>query len=172
MTGGSETSSVLKRYAMDPARHLEAVFRDIERTRMAGLPILNTALAVEAIEFTPWQGHWLGALITPWFLNLVLVPGAQGDWPHAAEGERIVRRLPAGDCNFYGCFEPAIGEFHASSLWSPMSRFADQATARAEALYRLDAWLAEPPPPTEPAAGATDGERRAFLRRMIPAGDR
>jgi len=103
-------SSVLKRYATDPARHLEAVFRDIERTRMAGLPILNTALTVEAIGFTPWQGHWLGALITPWFLNLVLVPGAQGEWPHAAEGERIVRRLPAGDRGFYGCFEPVIGE--------------------------------------------------------------
>jgi hypothetical protein len=48
-----------------------------------------------------------------------------------------------------------------------MSRFADQATARAEALYRLDAWLAEPPP-AEPVASATDGERRAFLRRMLP----
>jgi [NiFe] hydrogenase assembly HybE family chaperone len=96
MTGGSETVSALKRYAADPSQHLEAVFRDIERTRMSGLPILNTALAVEAIGFTPWQGHWLGALITPWFLNLVLVPGAQGEWPHAAEGERIVRQLPAG----------------------------------------------------------------------------
>ncbi len=164
-------SSVLKRYATDPARHLEAVFRDIERTRMAGLPILNTALTVEAIGFTPWQGHWLGALITPWFLNLVLVPGAQGEWPHAAEGERIVRRLPAGDRGFYGCFEPVIGEFHASSVCSPMSRFADQAAARAEAQRSLDAWLTVPEP-AEPAASAADGERRAFLRRMIPAGDR
>ncbi len=160
--------SPLKRYATDPARQLEAVFLDIERTRMAGLPILNTRLAVEAVGFTPWQGHWLGALITPWFLNLVLVPGAQGEWPHAAEGERILRRLPAGDCNFYGCFEPVIGEFHASSVCSPMSRFADQAAARAEAQRALDAWLAVP----EPAADATDGERRAFLRRMIPAGER
>jgi [NiFe] hydrogenase assembly HybE family chaperone len=164
-------SSVLKRYATDPARHLEAVFRDIERTRMAGLPILNTSLAVEAIGFTPWQGHWLGALITPWFLNLVLVPGAQGEWPGAAEGERIVRQLPAGDCGFYGCFEPVIGEFHASSVCSPMSRFADQAAARAEAQRALDAWLTVPEP-AELAAGAADGERRAFLRRMIPAGNR
>jgi [NiFe] hydrogenase assembly HybE family chaperone len=164
-------SSILKRYAADPSRHLETVFRDIERTRMAGLPILNTALAVEANGFTPWQGHWLGALITPWFLNLVLVPGAQGEWPHAAEGERIVRQLPAGDRGFYGCFEPVIGEFHASSVCSPMSRFADQAAARAEAQRSLDAWLAVPEP-AEPAAGAADGERRAFLRRMIPAGER
>jgi [NiFe] hydrogenase assembly HybE family chaperone len=164
-------SSVLKRYATDPARHLEAVFRDIERTRMAGLPILNTALAVEAIGFVPWQGHWLGALITPWFLNLVLVPGAQGEWPHAAEGERIVRQLPAGGCNFYGCFEPVIGEFHASSVCSPMSRFTDQAAARAEAQRALAAWLTAPEP-AEPAVDAADGERRAFLRRMIPAGER
>lgn len=156
--------SLLKRYAADPAHQLEAMFRDIERTRMAGLPILNTALTVEAIGFVPWQGHWLGALITPWFLNLVLVPGAQGEWPHAAEGERIVRRLPAGDCGFYGCYEPAIGEFHASSVCSPMSRFADQAAARAEAQRALESWLAVP----ESAADSTDGERRAFLRRMVP----
>lgn len=164
--------SPLKRYATDPAPQLEAVFRDIERTRMAGLPILNTSLAVEAIGFTPWQGHWLGALITPWFLNLVLVPGTQGEWPHAAEGERIVRQLPAGDCNFYGCFEPVIGEFHASSICSPMSRFADQAAARAEAQRALAAWLTVPPPAEPAATDATDGERRAFLRRMIPAGER
>lgn len=163
--------SPLKRYAIDPAQHLEAVFRDIERTRMAGLPILNTNLAVEAIGFVPWQGHWLGALITPWFLNLVLVPGAQGEWPHAAEGERIVRRLPAGDCSFYGCYEPAIGEFHASSVCSPMSRFADQTAARAEARRVLGIWLTAPEA-AESATDAADGERRAFLRRMIPAGDR
>jgi [NiFe] hydrogenase assembly HybE family chaperone len=160
-------SSVLKRYATDPSRHLEAVFRDIERTRMNGLPILNTRLAVEAIGFTPWQGHWLGALITPWFLNLVLVPGAQGEWPNAAEGERIVRKLPAGDCGFYGCFEPVIGEFHASSVCSPMSRFGDQAAARAEAQRSLDAWLAVPEP-ADSGADVTDGQRRAFLRRMLP----
>lgn len=163
--------SPLKRYAAAPAQHLEAVFRDIERTRMAGLPILNTSLTVEAVGFTPWQGHWLGALITPWFLNLVLVPGAQGEWPHAAEGERIVRQLPAGSCNFYGCFEFVIGEFHASSVCSPMSRFTDQAAARAEAQRALAAWLTVPET-AEPAAGETDGERRAFLRRMIPTGER
>ena len=75
-----------------------------------------------------------------------------------------MRRLPAGDCSFYGCFEPVIGEFHASSVCSPMSSFADQAAARAEAQRALDAWLAVP----EPAVDATDGERRAFLRRMVP----
>lgn len=161
----------LQRYASDPSRHLEAVFRDIERTRMGGLPILNTHLAVEATGFAAWQGHWLGALITPWFLNLVLVPGAQGEWPSAAEGERIVWKLPAGECGFYGSFEPAIGEYHASSVHSPMTRFADQAAARVEALRSLDAWLAVPPQKEDPAIAA-DGGRRAFLRHVFLPGDR
>jgi hypothetical protein len=47
-----------------------------------------------------------------------------------------------------------------------MSRFADQAAARAEAQRSLDAWLAVPEP-VEPAASTADGERRAFLRRML-----
>lgn len=160
MTGG------LRRYSVDPSPRLEEVFREIERTRMAGLPVLNTMLAVEAVVFTPWQGHWLGALITPWFLNLVLVPGMCGEWHSAAEGERIVWKLPASDCAFYGNFEPAIGEYHASSICSPMSRFADQTAARVEALHRLDAWLTAPPQ-NEKDASAADEERRAFLRRVF-----
>ena len=41
--------------------------------------MVNPALAVEAVGFRPWGEHWLGILITPWFMNLVLMPrvGAQ-----------------------------------------------------------------------------------------------
>jgi hypothetical protein len=39
---------------------LEAVFNDIARTRMAGLPICNSAVRVQAAGFREWQGRWLG----------------------------------------------------------------------------------------------------------------
>jgi hypothetical protein len=48
-----------------------------------------------------------------------------------------------------------------------MSRFGDQAAARAEAQRSLDAWLAVPEP-ADSGADVTDGQRRAFLRRMLP----
>jgi [NiFe] hydrogenase assembly HybE family chaperone len=154
-------TAALRRYISSPATQLEAVFRDIERTRMAGLPILNPALAVEAVGFRPWQGHWLGVLITPWFMNLLLVPGMTAEWRSVAEGESTLWPLPAGALRFYSIVEPAVGEVHACSLYSPVSRFIDQAAARAEAQSCLSRHLA--PPPEEPADACADTGRRAFF---------
>ena len=96
----------LQCYASNPATQLETVFRDIERTRMAGLPILNPALAVEAVDFSIWQGHWLGVLITPWFMNVMLLPGVQADWQSVADGKWAVWQLPAGERRFYSIVSP------------------------------------------------------------------
>ncbi len=60
--------------AGDVATTLEHRFRQIERTRMTGVPVVNDKLAVRAIGFRPWREHWLGILLTPWFMNLMLLP--------------------------------------------------------------------------------------------------
>jgi [NiFe] hydrogenase assembly HybE family chaperone len=153
------------RYATSPATTLEAVFRDIERTRMAGLPILHPALAVEAVGFEPLHGHWLGVLITPWFMNAMIVPGAQADWLSVAEGAWVDWRLPVGDLRFYCMVEPGLGEVHAHSLYSPVTRFADPAAARAEAQRCLS--LLRAAPPQEPAEPCIDAGRRALFSGMF-----
>ncbi|WP_059287489.1 [NiFe]-hydrogenase assembly chaperone HybE [Aquitalea magnusonii] len=65
-------------FATTPAPQLEALFRDIAASRMQGIPILNPALQVEAIGFQQWGGPqgrlWAGVLLTPWFMNLLLLP--------------------------------------------------------------------------------------------------
>lgn len=113
----------------DPAPALEAAFRRIQAERMAGVPLLHAGLQVQAIGFERWQGQWLGALVTPWFLNLVLVPGNGENWRSAAEGQRVFHRFGAGDFAFLGNDEPEVGEFQACSLCSPMHGFPDQSSA-------------------------------------------
>ncbi len=142
-------------HAVNPAAALAAAFRRIERERMAGVPLLNPALQVQAVDFAPWQGHWLGALLTPWFLNLVLVPGvgeSARPWRTARDGERVHHRFGAGDFAFLGGAEPEVGEFQTCSLISPMSGFADQATAVATARAALRMLQVE-----QPAAMLADG---------------
>jgi [NiFe] hydrogenase assembly HybE family chaperone len=104
---------------------------------MAGLALLNPALRVQALGFERWQGHWLGALVTPWFLNIVLVPGDAGSWRPAGEGERVFHRFGAGDFAFLGGSEPELGEFQGCALISPMAGFDDQAGACATARAAL-----------------------------------
>jgi [NiFe] hydrogenase assembly HybE family chaperone len=120
----------------DPSARLEAAFTRIWRTRMAGLPFLNAALRVEALGFRDWRGEWLGAMVTPWFLNLVLTPGA-GEWTPLAAGEERIVTLPAGRFRFICGLDEDAGEYHACSLFSPAQEFESHAVARAVALASL-----------------------------------
>ena len=62
---------------------LERVFECIRIERMVGLPILNEQLRVEALGFRDWQAVRVGALVTPWSINLVILPGQGGALPAA-----------------------------------------------------------------------------------------
>jgi len=122
-----------------PARALEAAFRRIERTQMQGLPMLNPALQVEAVGFRPWSDHWLGILITPWFMNLWLMPRIATQWQPIRERETRHCVFPAGVFEFIGGCDAALGDYQACSLFSPMFEFADQAEAHDTAVAALGA---------------------------------
>ncbi len=136
-----------------PATGLEAAFTRIWRTRMEGLPFLNPNLRVEAVGFRPWEGQWLGALVTPWSVNLVLMPG-DGEWPSIAKGDERFVEMPAGRFRFIAGRDEELGEHHACSLFSPAQEFADHETARAVALASLEALF-------DAANAQADGERPA-----------
>jgi len=122
----------------EPAARLQAAFTRIWKTRMADLPFLNPKLSVESVGFRPWQGQWLGVLVTPWSLNLVLLPG-EGPWETLAMGGERFAALPAGRYRFIAGVDEELGEYHACSLFSPVLEFADHESARATAEAALAA---------------------------------
>ena len=131
----------------DPSARLEAAFR-VASHRLRGLSIANPALDVEAVGFAPWEGRWLGVMVTPSSINLMLVPDDPAAWRSLVPGAKRRYRFPAGEYEFIGAHDPDIGEFQVCSLFSPVHEFADHATARLvaqiarEALF--DAANAEP----------------------------
>jgi [NiFe] hydrogenase assembly HybE family chaperone len=154
------------RHFDDPSARLEAAFRRIEAERMADVPMLNRALAVEAVGFERRDGRWLGVLVTPWFMNLVLLP-AEGEWKSVAEGERSFRRFAGRDYAFLGGCEPEVGEFKSCSLFSPMGEMPNQDSARAIARAVLLALEPERSATTAAALPSSAGKRR-FLGRFLP----
>lgn len=122
-----------------PAAALEQRFSTILREHMHDVPMVNPALRVQAVGFAPWSEHWLGVLVTPWFMNLVLMPRVQAHW-HAI-GERQSRHhvLPAGVFEFISNQDAVLGNYQACSLFSPMFEFADHDAAVATATSALAA---------------------------------
>lgn len=152
---------------------LAALFATIACTRMAGVPVLNAALRVEAVGFERSSTDddavdaGIGILIAPWFMNLVHLPALRDD---AVGGVgRTQRHALGGEVfDFIGAYEPAIGTFSACSLFSPMFEFADQGAARATAEAVLDALRAAPAPAADAVPDAVrlpepPPARRSFL---------
>jgi [NiFe] hydrogenase assembly HybE family chaperone len=177
-------------FAADPSGLLEEVFREVLRTRFDGVPLLNPALEVEAVGFTRTSGGWLGVMVTPWFMNLMLLPARGASWHRLPVGEKRAVSLPAGKFDFFGGREEAIGEYLYCSMFSPMSQFADHEsahqTARQVAAMLFDpntaeivreqnpsglAWFESKPKPAEEAAARSDDvsdSKRRFLRSFRP----
>ena len=153
---------------ISPADAVEEAFFRIQRDQMADVPILNPALSVEAVDFQRWQGHWLGIVVTPWCMSMLLVPGAADNWISTGENKRRFVKFPAGDFAFLGSEEAELGEYQSCPLFSPMGKFSTQSeatmTARASLIALLtDPQASRPEPKAEKKAGEPSLSRRRFL---------
>lgn len=154
------------------AARVQAAFERVWRERMVGVPVVNADLRVELIGLRRWRGLWLGVLVTPWFMNLLLLPGdGKGEggepaalWPALAVGEAAAYAFPAGRLEFIAGREGEAGQYLACSLFSPMFDFADHDTARSTAEACLDALFTEPAARTPPKTDAVALGKRDFLR--------
>jgi len=116
---------------MGAAYHLEQLYDDIRITRMADIPILNDKLKVQAVGFREWNKHVLGVLITPWFMNLMLLPTEETDWStySYSVGSKHTYTFEAGSFEFIVGEEENLGRYMSCSMFSPMFEFADHDAA-------------------------------------------
>jgi [NiFe] hydrogenase assembly HybE family chaperone len=150
---------------------LVARFRQIGATQMRDLPIYNACLDVEAVGFQALGKHWVGVLITPWFMSAILLPSNKTALDNGTLGQTSVEVLPSATHTFMSGGIETVGGYKSLSIHSPMGAFTSQEDARHEARVRLTALLtpsAEIPKdaPTTPRASpqpAPDLQRRAFL---------
>lgn len=150
----------MKPWPDDPSPTLVSVFHHIAQTRMAGLPICNPALEVEAIGFRRRvDGHWAGALVTPWAVNLLCLPGNDG-WPALAACAKHDWDFPSGSYEFTVAEEASLGLYHLCSLFSPALEFESHEAARLTAQASVLGLFGEAPGQRPPVAAPG---RRAFL---------
>jgi len=152
-TGGSGAQELTAGERL--SRNLETVFSKIERERMRDIPILNSALSVACVGMRPFADGWLSVLVTPWFINLIVLPAGEAGgeaWSCAAAGTKLTRQFPAGAFEFICASEDGIGPYQMCSLFSPVLEFESQkaalATAEASLSALFDASL-------DPASGET-----------------
>jgi [NiFe] hydrogenase assembly HybE family chaperone len=155
---------------------LERSFRHIASTRMAGVPVLHSALQVRAVGFAPLPEapDWaLGVLVTPWFINLLRLPlQPLADVAGAAAagcldvGRDAKREIGGQPLHFVGAHEDRLGHYEQCSLFSPMFHFADQAAAVATAAEVMK--LLRNPQPTSSADSAGTADTAPQQKDRMP----
>lgn len=148
--------------ATDPSARIRAVFEHIAATRMGDFPLSNPALRVDTVGFQQWNQLWIGVLVTPWSVNLLLQPCGNAAFRPLATGDAQTWRFPSGEYEFFGLEEPGLGPTQMCSLFSPAFEFADHDGAVNTALEVMKELLTDP---TETAAEA----RRVAAAQMARA---
>lgn len=125
----------LKVFKDNPRAFFVSGFQEILATRMAGLPIVNTALSVWATDFVRIEidegKAWFGVVVTPWAVMAILTPASREGWRFIAAGGFEEIELAAGDFRFIACADDILGHYRSLSLQSPVFEFRDMASARA-----------------------------------------
>lgn len=162
-----ETAQEFAGFASNPAPLLVAQYERIAREEMQGLPFYHASMPIVA-ECTLFEGQWLGCVLTPWMLSVVVLPGPDQLWPIRSSSDRLALQLPCGNMTFMVGELPESGQLLACSLMSPLDPHlgADQGRTLVSSTLKMLLSL----PVQQGASGVDLGRRRLFgARRSQPA---
>lgn len=123
---------------------LVAEFTRIGDERMKDIGLYNPALRVETVGFRRWDDWVAGILVTPWFMNFILLPTAPAQLADAEVGGKRRLAMPCGEVACTVGEIDGIGRYLASSLYSPMGRFDVHAVAVTTAWAAVDKFFKVP----------------------------
>ena len=110
----------------NPSDLIKQVFNQIHQDEMCKLPFINQKISVNTLGFALYDGDWLGALVTPWMLNLLLLPGPNKEWQSYKVGKRMKIKFASGDYTFHASEHNLLGQYLSCSLSFPVSQFNSQ----------------------------------------------
>lgn len=154
----TESAQEFAGFAANPAPLLVAQYERIAQQEMQALPFYHPAMPIVA-ECTLFEGQWLGCVLTPWMLSVVVLPGPDQLWP-VRSSERLALQLPCGNLTFMVGALPETEQLLACSLMSPIDPHlgADEGRALVSSTLKMLLSL-----PVQQGEGGVDlGRRRLF----------
>ena len=87
---------------------------------MQDLPFYRQDIPCLTPDFVLFEGQWIGTVLTPWMLSLVVLPGPQQQWERREIGEKLGLALPYKTVTFTVSGVESIPHYFSCSLLSPL----------------------------------------------------
>ena len=88
--------TVTNGFQLNPSALLETAFQAIADGEMQDLPFFQPQIPVRACGFQLFERQWVGTILTPWMLSLLVLPGPEQVWQPHAVGDKLALSLPCG----------------------------------------------------------------------------
>ena len=128
---------------------VEQTFTRIHLENMQGIPILNSRIQVQSIGFQEYQARIIGIIITPWLMNVILLPNDNEDWSNFTLGHKVSHTFPAKTYRFLVNEIEGIGFCQTHSMYSPMHDFSSHQQAVKVAQEFIDFLMVDNEPSEE-----------------------
>lgn len=106
-------------FSSDPSILLQQAMEKIV-PNMCDLTFYRADIQCFCPKFTLFEEQWLGAVLTPWTLSLVILPGPNQYWENRIIGEKILLQLPYKNLVFTVSHLEDIPQYLSCSLLSPL----------------------------------------------------
>lgn len=112
-------SQLIEGYAKNPA----GLFRDeMEKVseKMKNLPFYRADIPCFCPKFVQFENQWVGTVLTPWMLSVLVLPGPSQQWASRTIGDKIALSMPYKRLNFTVSALDNIPQYLSCSLQSPL----------------------------------------------------
>jgi [NiFe] hydrogenase assembly HybE family chaperone len=114
------TDRLIAGYATNPKALVEQTYQAIMDNDMIDMPFCDKNVPIYAAPFVVYEDQWLGVLLTPWTLSILLFPGFEQHWPQRKIGDKLAIEINAQHYTFMVNEQPQLGQYLACSLMSPV----------------------------------------------------
>ncbi|WP_193345504.1 hydrogenase-2 assembly chaperone [Actinobacillus pleuropneumoniae] len=87
---------------------------------MQDLPFYRHDIPCFAPNFILYEGQWIGSVLTPWMISIVIIPGPEQLWEGRTVGDKLGLQLPYKAMTFTVSSIDSIPQYLSCSLLSPI----------------------------------------------------
>lgn len=121
--------SIIQGFEQEPSLIFQSAMQQVAK-EMQDLPFYREGIECYCPKFVLFENQWIGTVVTPWMLSVVILPGKDQQWEPREIGDKLTVQLPYKSLTFTVSSLETIPQYLSCSLHSPI----DPAMTNAQAI--------------------------------------